>query len=179
MKPKIEKFLDKRTYVHYIELNYEHRCNMPRRKKCRMLQGPPCCSGFKPKGIPARFLNTVIITLDEYESIRLADYLNLEHEEAAEKLGISRSIFTRLVDGARKKVAQALIDGCELAIEGGEYHFSQKHFRCLTCFYLFKTAISDADPADCPKCHSSNIDNLNLYFGMNGQCHRHGHNYNL
>jgi uncharacterized protein len=152
---------------------------MPRRKMCRNLKGPPCCNSFKPKGIPARFLKSVTMTLDEYESIRLADYKNLEHEEASSKLGISRSVFTRLVDAARKKVAQALVEGCELIIEGGEYHFEKKYFRCLKCYHLFEVNINDADPVKCPKCFSENIDNINAYFGMHGQCHRHGRNFNI
>jgi predicted DNA-binding protein (UPF0251 family) len=147
---------------------------MPRKKRCRNLEGPPCCSGFKPKGIPARFLDKVVVSLDEYESIRLADYMNLEHEEASVRLGVSRSVFTRLVDGARKKVGRALIEGAELVIEGGEYHFQKKLFRCLECYHLFDTGIDDPDVEQCPKCSSERIDNLNKYFGTRGQCQRHG-----
>jgi predicted DNA-binding protein (UPF0251 family) len=152
---------------------------MPRRKKCRNLEGPPCCNGFKPKGIPAVFLKKVVLSLDEFESIRLADYLNLEHEEASQKLGISRSVFTRLVDGARKKVSKVLVEGCELVIEGGEYHFENKIFRCKDCYHLFSVKINVEDPAQCPKCSSVNMDNLNVSFGMKGQCHRHGKDINL
>jgi len=148
---------------------------MPRRKKCRNLEGPPCCNSFKPKGIPAIYLKKVTISLDEYESIRLADHLNMEHEEASLKMGISRSVFTRLVDGARKQVAKALIEGSELVIEGGEYHFEKKIFRCLECYNLFETGLNKKDPAICPKCSSTNIDNLNKSFGLKGQCKRHGH----
>ena len=147
---------------------------MPRLKKCRILRGPPLCNGFKPRGIPARFIKTVSISLDEYESIRLADYENLEHEEASKRLGVSRSVFTRLVDGARKKVAQALVEGAELTIEGGDYHFQKKAFRCLDCYNVFEVNINDPDPAKCPNCSSTNMDNLNTYFGGRGQCFRHG-----
>lgn len=148
---------------------------MPRRKLCRNLQGPPCCGSFKPKGIPSRFLKVVTITLDEYESIRLADYENLEHEEASLKLGVSRSVFTRLVDAARKKVAIAIVEGCELTIDGGEYHFENKHFRCLGCYHLFDLPLNSDDPTECPKCKSINLENLNTSYGIAGKCKRHAH----
>ncbi|MBN1501375.1 MAG: DUF134 domain-containing protein [Spirochaetes bacterium] len=148
---------------------------MPRRKKCRNLQGPPGCNSFKPKGIPGKFLKKVIISLDEYESIRLADYDNLDHEGAAVKLGVSRSVFTRLVDTARKKVAVALIEGCELSIEGGEYHFQKKYFRCMQCYRISETGIDNNDLTDCPYCGSYNMHNLNTDFGLKGQCRRHGY----
>ena len=150
---------------------------MPRRKRCRNIQGPPACDGFKPRGIPSRFLETVVLTLDEYESIRLADHENLEHEAASERMGISRSVFTRMLDDARKKVAKAIVEGCELLIEGGEYHFAHKTFRCQDCFHVFGIDIANPDPEQCPECGSHNIDNRNRQFGMRGQCRRHGGNY--
>jgi uncharacterized protein len=147
---------------------------MPRIKKCRRLEGPPLCNAFKPRGIPTRFIKTVSINLDEYEAIRLADHQDLEHEEASKLLGVSRSVFTRLLDGARKKLAQAIIEGTELIIEGGDYHFQKKTYRCLDCYNVFEVNINDPDPANCPKCSSTKIDNLNNYFGGRGQCFRHG-----
>lgn len=148
---------------------------MARKKKCRNLRGAPCCNGFKPMGIPSQFLQKITITLDELESIRLADYENLDHEEASGKLGVSRPVFTRLVDTARKKVAKALIEGQEIIIEGGDYHFHKKSFRCMSCFRFFELGINEADPEICPECGSDNIINLNNYFGGRGRCSRHGH----
>ncbi len=147
---------------------------MPRNKKCRMLNAPPCCSRFKPAGIPGRFLEKVVITLDEYESIRLADFLNLEHEEASGKMGISRSIFTRLVQTARQKVARAIVEGCELVIEGGEYHFQNKSYRCTDCSFIESLKMEETIPEACPFCGSGNILNLNDQFGGKGHCRRHG-----
>lgn len=147
---------------------------MPRRKNCRKLYGPPCCSGFKPRGIPSKHLNKVNLTLDEYEAIRLADHLNLEHIDASEKMGVSRSIFTRLVKGARVKVAKALIEGCELVIDGGEYHFERKFFKCGNCNHIIDLEIESKTPLKCPKCESPNLTNINKQFGMKGQCKRHG-----
>jgi predicted DNA-binding protein (UPF0251 family) len=144
---------------------------MPRRRKIRFIEGPPSSFGFKPKGIPARFLKTIILSLDEYESIKLVDYYNLEHEEASKKLGISRSVFTRNLDVSRKKIAKAIVEGCELSIEGGDVQFEKNYYRCLNCFGLFENGREDDIKLQCPFCNSENVDNLNSYYQQNGKGH--------
>ena len=67
---------------------------MPRPQKLRSVQHPPRRSGFKPTGVRARSLETTALNLDEFEAIRLADYLGLDHEESARQMGISRSTFS-------------------------------------------------------------------------------------
>jgi len=74
---------------------------------------------FKPAGIPGRMLDEVIITLDELESVRLADFEGLYQERAAELMGVSRPTFGRIVEAARRKIADALIHGKLLRIAGG------------------------------------------------------------
>ncbi len=75
---------------------------------------------FKPAGIPMRDLEEVILTLDEAEAVRLADIESLYQEAAARRMGVSRQTFGRIVDSARKKIADAVINGKALRIEGGE-----------------------------------------------------------
>jgi len=147
---------------------------MSRMKRCRTLLGPPVVQSFKPKGIPTTVLTTVLISLDELESIRLADHEDLDHTQAAQRLGVSRSVFTRMVDGARKKVARALVNGWELRIEGGEYHFETKRFRCESCHHLVQISLEESDLQTCPACGSEALINLNLTYGLKGQCRRHG-----
>jgi predicted DNA-binding protein (UPF0251 family) len=72
---------------------------------------------FKPRGIPLVDLEEVSIRLDELEAIRLADYEGLYHEDAAQKMKISRATFGRILDEARHKVAEAIIKGKALKIE--------------------------------------------------------------
>lgn len=62
-------------------------------------------------------LEEVTLTMDEVEALRLADYENLYHQEAAKRMEISRPTFGRILDGARSKVADALINGKALNIE--------------------------------------------------------------
>ncbi|MCX5807188.1 MAG: DUF134 domain-containing protein [Proteobacteria bacterium] len=90
---------------------------MSRPKKCRCINCSPNASYFKPKGIPLINLEEVLLSLDEFEAIRLADHEGLYHEEAAVRMSISRATFGRILDGARSKVADAIINGKALKIE--------------------------------------------------------------
>lgn len=74
---------------------------------------------FKPVGIPARELPEVVLGLDEAEAIRLADLEGLYQEAAARKMGVSRQTLGRILEGARRKVADALVNGKALRLEGG------------------------------------------------------------
>jgi predicted DNA-binding protein (UPF0251 family) len=79
----------------------------------------PGVTYFKPAGIPLRVLEEVVVTLDEVEALRLADLEGLYQEEAAERMKISRPTFSRLIESAHKKVAEALVEGKALRLEGG------------------------------------------------------------
>jgi predicted DNA-binding protein (UPF0251 family) len=98
---------------------------MPRPKCPRHVCGIPDKNYFKPRGIPASDLEEVILTLDEYEAIRLADYEQLYQEEAAGKMNISRQTFGRIIEAAHKKIADVLLNGKALKIKGGEVAFDE------------------------------------------------------
>ncbi len=141
---------------------------MPRPKKERIVHRPPIFSEYKPVGTGKRMLDKVLLTLDEYEALRLADFEGLSHEEAAEEMEVSRSTFTRLVEKARQKTSDFLINGKVLAIEGGNIHFRRNTIKCLNCGYMFNINI-DAEFAQCPQCGSENLVNLAGGFG-HGRC---------
>jgi predicted DNA-binding protein (UPF0251 family) len=94
---------------------------MPRPRIPRKVWFTPNVTYFKPAGIRMIFLDEVIITRDEFEAIRLRDYEGLTQTEAAKKMGISQPTFQRLYESARKKIADALINGKAIRIEGGPY----------------------------------------------------------
>lgn len=98
---------------------------MPRPKCCRQIYRIPDKNYFKPRGIPASELEEVVLSLDEYEAIRLANYEQLYQEEAAERMNISRQTFGRIIDAAHKKIADVLINGKALKIEGGKVSFDE------------------------------------------------------
>lgn len=96
---------------------------MARPKKCRIVEELPGVTYFKPRGVPIRYLKEYTLAIDELESIKLADYLGLDQEQASEKMGISRQTFGRILNEARKKIANAIITGGAIRIEGGNFVF--------------------------------------------------------
>ena len=75
---------------------------------------------FKPAGIPARDLEQVTLRFDEAEAIRLADFQGLYHEAAASRMGVSRQTFGRIIQSARHAIADAIINGKCLRVDGGK-----------------------------------------------------------
>ncbi len=141
---------------------------MPRNKKQRMVHRPPLFTSYKPTGIRTSELEQIPLSLDEYEAIKLADYMEMDHAEAALEMEISRSTFSRLIEKARKKAAEFLVEGKVLYLEGGNIHFRGNRIRCLDCSYIFNTEIEKA-ASECPECHSKNLLNLAGRFG-HGRC---------
>ncbi len=92
---------------------------MPRPFKERMIGREPAAVVYKPAGVPARYLEWVTLHLDEFEVIRLLDHEGLSQEQAAEKMNVSRPTVTRVYARARKKIADTLVNGQALRIEGG------------------------------------------------------------
>jgi predicted DNA-binding protein (UPF0251 family) len=145
---------------------------MGRPKKNRLVKSPPSNCSFKPVGTPASGLSLVNLSLDEYEAIRLADYLSLGHAEAAEEMEISRSTFTRLIERARKKMAEFLIEGRLLQIEGGNIHFKGNRIQCSDCGLLFE-ANFNSTLTECPICGSDKLIDLAGSFGHGRCCRNH------
>ncbi|MDC7228622.1 MAG: DUF134 domain-containing protein [Spirochaetales bacterium] len=141
---------------------------MPRPEKERLVNTPPLFNSFKPTGFVKSGLKQIVISLDEYEAIRLADYIGFDHSEAAETMGISRSTFTRLIEKSRKKLSAFMIEGAELVIEGGNVHFQDNIIRCLDCEHMFKTGI-DKTFDECPSCGSANLIDMAGGYG-HGRC---------
>ena len=102
---------------------------MPRPFKRRFVDGEPGASAFKPAGVPGHVLATVELRFDELEALRLADLEGLYQEEAAKQMGISRATFGRVLDGAHRKVADALLNGKMLIFKGGNVAVLQGQYR--------------------------------------------------
>jgi uncharacterized protein len=145
---------------------------MPRPKNSRTVHEPPLFTEFKPAGVPGSSLQEVLLSLDEFEAVRLADYIGMSHEEAADEMGISRSTFSRLIEKARQKLAEFIFKGKMLTIDGGNIHFRRNIIQCSECGYMFKIDIN-SPMTECPECHSKNLVNLAGGFG-HGDCCRKG-----
>jgi predicted DNA-binding protein (UPF0251 family) len=146
---------------------------MSRPKKERFVFRPPLYADFKPAGIQRHGSVPLSLELDEFEAIRLADYMGMEHSEAAEEMEISRSTFTRLVEKARSKIARFLVEGKHLQIGGGNIHFRGNLIRCHDCGHMFNIGF-ESDIDICPACGSGNLIDLAGGFGHGNCCRGHG-----
>jgi predicted DNA-binding protein (UPF0251 family) len=111
----------------------------------------PGCRCFGPSGGPAE----IILALDEFEALRLADFEGLYQDEAAARMNVSRQTFGRIVETARQKVAQALIEGKTLSIEGGSVEM--RTFKCSDCQHTWEVPFGTGRPQECPHCKSTNL----------------------
>ena len=131
---------------------------MPRPKCCRRIGGEPACRIFKPAGVPRTLLEEIILTMDEFEAIRLADLDGLYHEQAAARMNVSRQTFGRIIEGARGKVARVLVEGLALRIEGGAIEMAERRtFGCQQCQHQWSAPYGTGGPTACPFCQSNNI----------------------
>ncbi|MCW7753193.1 DUF134 domain-containing protein [Desulfobotulus sp. H1] len=132
---------------------------MVRPKKNRIVTAQPEVSYFKPRGIPLRDLDEVVLTVDEREALRLADLEDLSHAEAGERMAVSRATFGRILQKARKITADALVNGKAIRVEGGTYTLKQvRHFLCLACQRAFEHPQEEGRPTHCPRCTHSEIE---------------------
>jgi Predicted DNA-binding proteins len=114
-------------------------------------------------GIPAKTLQGVRLSVEEVEAIRLKDLEGLGQEECAEKMRISRPTFHRILEVGRRKLADGLINGKAIQIEGGNFGLPQSHFKCNNDGHEwdvpFETLANKA-PLACPVCFSANIQSM-------------------
>ena len=130
---------------------------MPRPKRKRNVNHPPRMEGFKPFGIPISDLEPVILFFEEYEAIRLLDYMGMTQLQAAQEMAVSRPTLTRIYEKARRTIAEAFVDGKAIFIGGGDYHTDEFWYRCDTCHKLL---ISSQAMRSCSFCNSDKIRTL-------------------
>ena len=122
----------------------------------------PNVNYFKPRGIPMADLDEIVLTVDEFEAIRLKDYVGQDQESAAFKMNISQPTIHRLLEIARKKVADAIVNGKGLKIEGGIYELERppRRFGCEVCKYEWDAPHGTGRPEGCPDCGSLFLNRL-------------------
>jgi uncharacterized protein len=128
---------------------------MPRPKCCRQIGALPGRSCFQPEGATSSSPGEVLLNLDEYEAIRLADLEGLYQEQAAARMNISRQTFGRIVEAAHRKVADVLVHGKILRIEGGSVSLKgEGPVRCPRCRRPFTPDCGKRNENEkgCPHC---------------------------
>jgi len=128
---------------------------VPRPHKRRFVRAEPNVSYYKPRGIPIGTIDEVVLNVDEYEALRVKDHLDLPQKEAAQQLKISQPTLHRILKSAHSKVADALVNGKALRIEGGPIELpALRWFRCFTCQNKWSEPFGTGRPNNCPQCDS-------------------------
>ena len=132
---------------------------MGRPQLWRRVSSVPPVSFFKPAQVPMALLQEIRLSVEEAEAIRLKDLEGLEQEECGNKMKISRTTFARILNSARQKVADALLNGKAIRIEGGNFQIAVRRFRCATGheWDMPLDAITAAKPNSCPTCNITDI----------------------
>ena len=132
---------------------------MGRMPKWRRVTSIPEVTYFKPAGIPYRTREEVSLSVEEVEAIRLKDLEGLEQADCAQKMNVSRPTFHRVLAAARRKLADALLNGKAIRIEGGNFELASRQFYCINGHRWevpFKEMIAGPPPS-CPTCDSPDI----------------------
>jgi predicted DNA-binding protein (UPF0251 family) len=131
---------------------------MARPPRCRWVGRLPGVNYFKPCGIPLSGLDEVVVTVDEFEALQLAELERLYQEQAAERMKVSRQTFGRIIESAQRKVAEAFVEGKALRIEGGSFEVKKvRTFECADCGHSWQEPFGTGRPAECPECHGGNV----------------------
>jgi predicted DNA-binding protein (UPF0251 family) len=131
---------------------------MSRPPKCRRVEFLPNVTYFKPAGTPLRDLEEVALSVEEAEAIRLKDLEGLEQEQGAEKMNVSRPTYQRILASARQKLADALLHGKAIRIEGGNFEMRWRRFRCQRGHeWELETPVAVL-PELCPKCREPGVE---------------------
>ncbi|RXA19565.1 DUF134 domain-containing protein [Methanosarcina sp. MSH10X1] len=120
----------------------------------------PKATYFKPREVPLCCLEIATLSIEEIEAIRLCDLLQMEQNEAANRMGVSRKTFWSDLQKARQKIADALVNGKAIEISGGEYVNTGEcrvNFLCKECDHVWEPEFNQYRPTSCPNCGSSLI----------------------
>ncbi|MGI6338837.1 MAG: DUF134 domain-containing protein [Bacteroidales bacterium] len=134
----------------------------PRPYRLRKVSNPPLISGLKPYGdkLKKDNVSSIFLFLEEYEAIRLCDHEIMNHKQAANMMDVSRPTLTRIYTAARRKIADALVNGRQIIIEGGKIYFDSEWYRCSSCGCYFNNPEKMDGIKKCPLCRSSEFTNV-------------------
>lgn len=144
------------------KIGERRRKKLARPTKWRKVEFIPNIQYFAPLEIDPVDLEENILKIEELEAIRLKDLEGLEQEGCAEKMEISRQTFQRVLNTAREKVADSLINGKAIKIEGGNFTRNICPVKCLECGKEWNESYENFEKIlkgeyNCPDCNSKRI----------------------
>ena len=155
---------------------------MARPTKWRKIEHMPAVPYFIPSELSQKDLPEIVLLTEELEAIRLKDLLGMEQEECAQKMEVSRPTFQRILISAREKVADCLINGKVIHVEGGNFTRNICPVRCEDCGKEWSESFENMESIRkgeyvCPACGSNNITCIQTCSEKfcRKNCRRHGH----
>lgn len=156
---------------------------MARPTKWRQINNIPEVTNFVPANNVKASAEKNVLKLEELEAIRLKDSEGLDQDQCAQQMQVSRPTFRRILLSAREKIADSLINGKAISIEGGKFTRNICHMHCNTCGHVWNESFENVSENEnnldtCPKCGSNEVAcgaPLQNGFCM-GRCRRHGQN---
>lgn len=136
--------------------------NLARPVKWRKVEFIPNIQYFAPFDVENEVLKENVLLIEELEAIRLKDLEGMEQEACAEKMEISRQTFQRILSAARQKIADSLVSGKAIRIEGGNYTRNICLVKCLDCGKHWNESYENFEKIlngefNCPECSSKRI----------------------
>ncbi|WP_372998055.1 DUF134 domain-containing protein [Lutispora sp.] len=159
---------------------------MARPVKWRKVEFIPNIQYFAPSDIDSDTLQENILRIEELEAIRLKDLEGMEQEDCADKMEVSRQTFQRILITAREKIADSLVNGKAIRIEGGNYTRNICPVMCLDCGKQWNESYENFERVlkgefICPDCGSEKItcsrNDKKKFCRRN--CRRHGGDNNI
>lgn len=146
------------------------RTIMPRPSKCRTLTEHPVERTIHPSGRQIGDVESVTMSYDEFEAIRLADLEGLYQEDAARLMQVSRPTFSNILASARRKLGEMLVLGKSLTVTGGNIMVTseERMFGCASCGHQWAVPFGTGRPGACPSCSGENIHRLTPGGGFGG-----------
>ncbi|MBU5226789.1 DUF134 domain-containing protein [Clostridium senegalense] len=129
---------------------------MARPTKCRRVEFFPDNNYFVPFGKPKCEVEEIILKVEELEAMRLKDIENLNQEQCAKRMEVSRQTFQNIIDSARNKVTRALTEGKAIKISGGDYSTKLCKLKCMDCDNSYEVNFKQ-DKTSCPHCGSKQV----------------------
>ncbi len=125
---------------------------MARPRRLRKISEEPHIRCFKPERDDLDSIKPIEIFIDEFEAIRLRDYHDIQQKRSAEIMGVSQPTFHRILTSARKKIANALINGNTIVIRGNDQLI---RYKCDDCGFKWQHPFKEYKK--CPDCGSARI----------------------
>jgi len=144
---------------------------MPRPVKNRRVEKLPEYTYFVPAGRRKCEIEEILVKVEEFEAMRLKDVEDLNQEQCAQRMQISRQTFQNIIDSARKKIAIALIEGKAINISGGNYSRNMCQFKCTSCDNTYEIKYEE-DRNICPSCGSAKVTCNKRSSFCHGKCNK-------